>query len=157
VCQLDRKLHALVRLTGFAATRYNPAMQIFLLFLAATFAAFALWLAVRFINRGERWAKWTLILAVGLPVLYLGSFGPACWISSHADAGARAVSWIYYPFGRLCVHGHHLSPEEISPALRWYATVFADDLWEWSDGGDIDDQGNVVWELKWRYEMPFIF
>jgi hypothetical protein len=128
-----------------------------LLTLTAVFGAFCVWLTIRFVNRRERWTERTLILAVGLPVFYVASFGPACWITSHAEMGQTIVAMAYYPLGRLCVHGHHLSPEEISPALRWYATVFANESWEWSDSGDIDDQGNVAWGLKWRFEPPFIF
>jgi len=44
-------------------------------------AAFCVWLAVRIFNRRERWAKWTLAgLVLGLPLLYVLSFGPACWL-----------------------------------------------------------------------------
>jgi len=64
------------------------------------FAAFCLWLAVRIVNRRERWAKWTLAVAVTVPVLYVASFGPACWwISRYGDS-----EWLpdmYRPVG-LC-------------------------------------------------------
>jgi len=46
------------------------------------FAAVCLWLTVRIINRRERWAKWTLAGMVGLPVLYVVSFGPACRLAA---------------------------------------------------------------------------
>jgi hypothetical protein len=39
--------------------------------LAVAFAAFCVWLTVRIVNRRERWAKWTLAVVVGLPVLYV--------------------------------------------------------------------------------------
>jgi hypothetical protein len=45
------------------------------------YAAFCVWLSVRIVNRRERWAKWTLAVVVGLLVLYVASFGPACWFS----------------------------------------------------------------------------
>jgi len=44
--------------------------------------ALAVWLAVRVINRRERWAKWALATLASLPVLYVVSFGPACWLDS---------------------------------------------------------------------------
>lgn len=44
-------------------------------------AAFCVWLAVRIVNRRERCAKWTLVAVIGLPVLYVASFGPACWLA----------------------------------------------------------------------------
>jgi hypothetical protein len=45
--------------------------------LAIAFAAFCVWLAVRIINRRERWAKWTLAASVVvLPLLYVASLFP---------------------------------------------------------------------------------
>jgi hypothetical protein len=67
----------------FRSPSYNPGMEIVLPALAVAFAAFCVWLAVRIINRRDRWAKWTLAAVVGLPVLYVASFGPACWLRSH--------------------------------------------------------------------------
>ncbi len=43
------------------------------------FAALCIWLTVRIINRGERWAKWTAVALACVPILYGLSFGPACW------------------------------------------------------------------------------
>src|SRR5665213_6235 len=65
---------------------YDPTMTILLSALAVAFAAFCVWLMVRIINRRERWAKWTLAAAVGLPTLYVAGFGPACWATSHANS-----------------------------------------------------------------------
>lgn len=52
-------------------------MELALPIFGLIFAAFCVWLAVRIVNRRERWAKWTLATIVGLPVLYAASFGPA--------------------------------------------------------------------------------
>jgi len=52
---------------------------------ALPFAAFCIWLGVRIVNRRERWAKWTLAATLALPVLYVASFGPACWIMASED------------------------------------------------------------------------
>jgi len=49
--------------------------------LGVAFAAFCIWLGVRIFNRRERWAKWTLAAVLGLPLLYILSFGPACWLN----------------------------------------------------------------------------
>jgi hypothetical protein len=55
-------------------------MNVLLPLLAVAFAALCVWLTVRIINRKERWAKWTLVgTVVGVPILYVASFGPACW------------------------------------------------------------------------------
>jgi hypothetical protein len=157
--------------SGAVPTRYNPAMPIIMPALAATFIAFVVWLAVRFINRRERWAKWALILAVGLPVAYVASFGPACWLSSRAEVGATVVTWLYWPLGRLCADFgatfvHDSAVElRIKQSLRWYAQVFAADGWQWVLGmfeidrdGDVvtDAQGKIVRNLEWG-PLPPIF
>jgi len=50
-------------------------MSIVLPALAVAFAAFCIWLALRIVNRRERWAKWTLAVVVGLPIeAYVGSY-----------------------------------------------------------------------------------
>jgi hypothetical protein len=67
------------------------------------FAAFCVWLTVRIVNRRERWAKRTLVaVIVGLPVLYVASFGPACWMTAAdpADTTLRAaLPNVYFPIG----------------------------------------------------------
>jgi hypothetical protein len=50
--------------------------------LAVALTAFSVWLMVRLVNRRERWAKWTLVATIAIPVGYVGGFGPACWSSS---------------------------------------------------------------------------
>lgn len=74
-------------------------MSILLPAVVVAFAAFCVWLTVRIVNRRERWAKWTLAAVVfGLPVLYVASFGPACWVA--ADQGQIAnVPVVYWPIG----------------------------------------------------------
>jgi len=57
-------------------------MRIVLPTLGVAFTAAVVWLMVRIINRRERWAKWTLAAMVGLPVLYIASFGPACRLAA---------------------------------------------------------------------------
>jgi hypothetical protein len=39
------------------------------------------------------WATVALVVVLGYPL----SFGPACWITSHTNVGARAVPAIYRP------------------------------------------------------------
>jgi hypothetical protein len=52
-----------------------------LLFLGAAYAAFCLWLAVRFINRRERWAKRTIVGVAALTIaLYPWSWGPSIFV-----------------------------------------------------------------------------
>jgi hypothetical protein len=135
-------------------------MLIIFLALAVTFAAFVVWLAVRFINRRERWARWTLIFAVGSPVLYVGSFGPACWITSRAEVGQTAVSCAYCPLGRMCTaRNFMLRPSDelkAAGALHWYASVFATEGWIWSEYFEFDDDGNAIWKLEWGQMRRFL-
>jgi hypothetical protein len=83
--------------------------------LAVAVAAFCVWLTVRVINRHERWAKWMLAVVISLPVLYVPSFGPACWISSRHDG---RVPSFYWPIGWVAARS--------ATTLRfvtWYATA----------------------------------
>jgi hypothetical protein len=97
--------------------------------LAVAFAAFCVWLGVRIINRRERWAKRTLMAAVGLPVLYGLSFGPACWwFSTPSSRQFEALERCgvdvpcaprqYWPIGWLAKE----MPGPIRDAISWYAT-----------------------------------
>jgi hypothetical protein len=72
-------------------------MEIALATFGATFTASCVWLGVRIVNRRERWAKWTLAAAVGLPTLYVASFGPACWISTRLQPSGEIISTVYSP------------------------------------------------------------
>jgi len=76
---------------------------------------------------------WPLLTAalIGLPVLYIASFGPACWISSHTlDQGdrawAQALNWIYQPILSLAWSG----PSVVQDPIRWYARVGSSHQWE---------------------------
>jgi hypothetical protein len=62
-------------------------------------AAFCVWLAVRIVNRRERWAKWT---AVGLTVALLAyplSAGPAVWLFVHVlpKSSLPTINALYAP------------------------------------------------------------
>ena len=72
-------------------------MAILLPALPIAFGAFCVWLIVRIVNRRERWAKWTLAGVVGVPVLYVASFGPACWFASRDQIEMRFVAGAYRP------------------------------------------------------------
>ena len=42
--------------------------------LAVAYAAFCIWLVVRIVNRRERCAKWTGLVVICLPLLYVAGF-----------------------------------------------------------------------------------
>jgi len=92
--------------------------------LASVFAALCVWLGVRIANRRERWAKWTAVVGVVGAVLYVASFGPACWYAWYCveSTGRAPPPWIglpYYPLGVLAVSG----PTFIAKPLGSYAAA----------------------------------
>jgi hypothetical protein len=124
-------------------------MTIILPTLAIAFAAFCVWLTVRIINRRERWAKWTLAVIVALPVLYVESFGPACWWMSDWIPFGNGPRWprpkIYEPLAWAALKSGR--PAQV--AIGWYANlryqpgviiIRAGDhrLWLWRDGPIVD-------------------
>jgi hypothetical protein len=128
-------------------------MTILLPALAVAFAAFCVWLGVRIVNRRERWAKWTLAAVIGLPVLYVASFGPACWWFSRSfrptadwacqsPTPIRIVPSIYSPV--ILTHMH--MPPPLKHAIRWYATRGGEWVW-W---GRSNDPNN--WDGGWEGE-----
>ena len=85
--------------------------------LAVVFAAFCVWLGVRIVNRRERWAKWTLAATFGLPVVYVLSFGPACWWISRSSKDEVLISPRFYsPIGSMAVR----YPGPIRNAIVWF-------------------------------------
>jgi len=99
-------------------------LNILLPTLAIAFAAFCVWLTVRIINRRERWAKWTLAVTLSLPVLYVASFGLACWLTARSyyatgsdDGNAHPVMIVYWPLGYAGAQG----PRAVSRLIFRYA------------------------------------
>jgi hypothetical protein len=45
-------------------------------FVAAGYSATFIWIVVQLFCRPRRWAKWTLVGVLALPVLYVASYGP---------------------------------------------------------------------------------
>jgi hypothetical protein len=63
--------------------------------------AFCMWLAVRIVNRRERWAKRTAV-ALAVVLFYPLSFGPACWIAGWIENSSwKYVDVPYRPIWRL--------------------------------------------------------
>jgi hypothetical protein len=96
-------------------------MEILFLALAVGFAAAGVWLSVRIVNRDERWAKRTAVALACLPILYVLSFGPACWLAARSRVagqteGPRIGMRFYFPIGALI---HHTRSENRKPLLWW--------------------------------------
>jgi hypothetical protein len=101
-------------------------MSIVLPVLGIVYAGIGIWLGVRIFNRRELWSKWTLTAVVGLPVLYVASFGPACWIARSEQFPAlgmefKVASRIYWPFGAILKDG----TPTVASVVAWYATLGA--------------------------------
>ena len=105
-------------------------MEVLVEILGVALAAFCVWLTVRIVNRRERWAKCALAgTIIGVPALYVLSFGPACWwlTTPSRDSGdlngvpipqvqARRMYW---PIGWLALNG----PSSIERLLGRYARL----------------------------------
>ena len=85
---------------------------------------------------------WIVALLIGLPVLYVASFGPACWISSRAKLTGKWVITPYRPIIWLWVIG----PEAVGDSVVWYSSIGATDDWGWTE--HIDRSENTH-ELEW--------
>ena len=100
----------------------NLHINLPLFFFGIAYAAFFVWLVVRIVSRRERWAIWTLAMVLGQPVLYLLSFGPACWFASPSPEASLdhmpQVSLFYWPVGWVFVRGNGT----VQGSIRWYAT-----------------------------------
>jgi hypothetical protein len=94
-------------------------MAILLAIVGVAFAAFCVWLGVRIVNRRERWAKWTLATDIGLPILYVASFGPACWLCEKGALSPETARAVFRPITWLVVDG----PEPASSIIYGYARV----------------------------------
>jgi hypothetical protein len=128
-------------------------MNIILPTLAVAFAAFCVWLAVRIINRRERWAKWTLATVVGVPLLYVASFGPACWISSRANFGDELVERTYWPLIQGIFYRDPSPFDWFYKSMHWYSRLAANKEWGWSTD-DSDGHGNIFWVKLHRGPPP---
>src|SRR5690349_14399130 len=99
-------------------------MAIALAIFGIAFAAFCVWLTVRSVNRRARWAKWTLAgIVVGLPMLYVASFGPACWAANNELLPQDEWEQFYQPMIWVL---NPRTPDAISDPIRWYVGLWID-------------------------------
>ena len=88
---------------GFAFRRwrvagYNPAMSA---------------------DRKKSLWPWIAALLIGLPVLYVASFGPACWIVAHHGGHSSLFDHVYWPIG-WCSDER---PSTVLSVVKWYAMI----------------------------------
>jgi hypothetical protein len=83
--------------------------------------------------------------AVTVALLYVASFGPACWISSRAGIGQKIVAIVYRPI----LWNLSLSEEStpIDRSIKWYSTIGAAYGYAWYCSFDPDSStGYSDWE-----------
>lgn len=98
-------------------------MSIVLIALGVIFAAFAVWLGVRIVNRRERWAKRTAIVLVALLAGYPLSYGPVVLLSRRhllPKFVEELFLWFYLPLAVIVPD----MPEPIKAWFEWYIRVW---------------------------------
>jgi hypothetical protein len=71
---------------------------------------------------------WIVGVLIGLPVLYVASFGPACWACSRFDSD-ESLNWNAWHFLETCylpfVCASTCSHARVRDAARWYACLMS--------------------------------
>src|SRR5262245_45893888 len=81
------------------------------------------------------------IIAVISSILYVASFGPACWITSRVDVGARAVEIVYQPIMQVGFRG----PSFVREIVLGYGELVADPRYCFAKSGPIERWTPVEW------------
>lgn len=89
---------------------------------------------------------WAFVaLAVGLP--YPLSFGPACWLTSRWNIGARYIPKIYWPLAACLKNDTSI----VTMPLLLYSRLGAADSWNWVRYLEAnDDRGIKAGEIRWE-------
>ena len=89
---------------------------------------------------------WVAVL-IGLPVLYVVSFGPACWTTSRTNSGAGIIPVVYAPIVKC------LSSKKMW--LRWtvskFSTLGAPPEWTWRPDDEIPIRNKIVMPEHWKW------
>jgi hypothetical protein len=81
-------------------------------------------------------AFWATVVVVGLPLLYVLSFGPACWITSRCSLPGDWLFVVYAPMIWPLNNG----PTFLFDAISWYSLIGVAEGWGWQ----IDLTGNLI-------------
>jgi len=79
---------------------------------------------------------WIVALMMAPPVLYVASFGPACWITSRSSPSGDWLLVAYRPLMWTMEDG----PAPASDAIVWYSFVGAAKIWGW----EVDPDAHIV-------------
>jgi hypothetical protein len=66
---------------------------------------------------------WLVAVLIWLPVLYVASFGPACWLVDRDWSYASTTASVYWPVVRLAYSG----PDWIKRPIQWWTSVGTED------------------------------
>src|SRR5262245_15672420 len=72
-------------------------------------------------ERKRAFWPWVVAPLIGLPLLYIASFGPACWTVTAGKIADRPIARAYRPIVSS-VHKH----KTLRSAFEWYAGLFPD-------------------------------
>jgi len=129
-------------------------MAIALAVSGTAFAAFCVWLTVRIINRREPWAIWTLAAVVGLPVLYVASFGLWCWMICRLNndtAEDYEPPFIFTPLTWVLIDSlEDMDETPIGKALYRYSLLGSDGTWGWCLCSNADSDAKWIVSLRKR-------
>lgn len=89
-------------------------------------------------NRKKPLWPWIITLLIGLPVLYVALFGPACWLATSWAPLRGPVNSIYSP----AAWASFKTPNAVGKAIIWYANV----------GGDVNFYGTEHSGFRLEFE-----
>ena len=84
-------------------------------------------------------------------MLYVASFGPACWILSWTNSRIIGEESAYAPIILMW----NVEKSGTSKVFHWYACIGAADAWEWKSiprSGGFENNPDVFW--LWTDNMP---
>lgn len=105
--------------------------------LVVAYAALCVWLAIRFVNRRERWAKWTALAVALAPLIYALSSGPLTTLAFRSRVTHTSVS---APGG-----GTTVQATSVRIIDRWFAIAYQPLFWAGEQ--DWGDPVYSYWEL----------
>jgi hypothetical protein len=97
-------------------------MTLVLSIFGVAFAALCVWLAVRIVNRKERWAKRLAAAIIVIPSLYALGIGPAGWLRSYDFISHDAELTFFHPVYLLMQYG----PEEMRDVMLWWLNLWTE-------------------------------
>jgi hypothetical protein len=95
-------------------------------------------------ERKQVW-PWFVALLIALLLLYVASFGPACWTVSRFG-NERIVNVAYRPV--IWIWDNTALP--VGGFLRWYSRLGAEKGWIWRHWNIGSEGSEARWERRWE-------